>query len=70
VLAALSVRWIDLNVEANELARPYRARGMAAEEATAVAAERLEDPHEKPVVTSPEHDKHEASSPSDTAQRP
>lgn len=38
----------------------YRARGMAEEEATAKAAETLPNPHEKPVMATPDHDKQEA----------
>lgn len=49
-----------LNGDANELALLYRARGMAEDEANAKAVETLQSPHEKPIVTSPEHDKHEA----------
>jgi VIT1/CCC1 family predicted Fe2+/Mn2+ transporter len=49
-----------LNVDANELALLYRARGMSPDEADAQAAEILQNPHQKPIAPSPEHDKHEA----------
>ena len=49
-----------LNADANELSLLYRARGMAEDEANAKASETLQNPHEKPIVASPDHDKHEA----------
>lgn len=49
-----------LNVDANELALLYRARGMTPEAANAKAAETLQNPHQEQVPPPPEHDKHEA----------
>jgi VIT1/CCC1 family predicted Fe2+/Mn2+ transporter len=50
----------DLDIDSNELALVYRARGMAADEADAKAAQVLQDPHAEPAVATPEHDRHEA----------
>ncbi|WP_308292971.1 VIT1/CCC1 transporter family protein [Pseudarthrobacter sp. R1] len=49
-----------LNVNANECALLYRARGMTPGEADAKAAETLQSPHRESSVPTPEDDKHEA----------